>query len=122
MPSIATRMIAKQHAWYRTIVFMMSYLRLKDPILDVQIPHLERMTLDKCAARLDRVTHQDVENLICLHRILDRDLQKGALLGDRGRCPELIGIHFSQSFVALDREALLAKIDDVVHKFSRVVE
>ncbi len=49
--------------------------------LNVQILNVQRVVFDKFAARFDLVAHQHSENLIGFDRVINFDLQQGALFG-----------------------------------------
>src|SRR5262245_55618615 len=72
-----------------------------DRALDVE-PRVLRVALDEPPARFHFITHERGEDLVGFDRVLDRDLQNGASLRIHGRFPELLGIHFAQTLVALD--------------------
>src|SRR5437868_2010813 len=70
--------------------------------LDVQVAHGLRVRLDEAFAGVHVVAHQDVENLVGLHRVLDLDPQQHAVLGVHGGIPELLGVHLAETLVAGD--------------------
>jgi hypothetical protein len=71
--------------------------------LHVQVPDAERVQLDEGAARLDLVAHQLGEDLVGGDAVLDLHLEQPPRLRVHRRLPELLGIHFAQSLVPLDR-------------------
>ena len=42
--------------------------------------------------------------------------------GVHGRLPELLGVHLAQALVPLDREALFAEFQHIVHELARIRE
>ena len=66
--------------------------------------------MDEFAARFDDVAHQLGENLIGFRHVSDLDLQERALIGVERRLPKLFGIYFAQAFVALQVDALAARL------------
>jgi len=73
---------------------------------DVKVCHLLRMADDEVFPDLNVFSHQCLEDLIGFHRILDIYLPEDPVLGIHGGFPELVGVHLTQTLVALDRNAL----------------
>src|SRR5688572_4416613 len=73
--------------------------------LDVEVSYVFGVLLDKLAARLHVVAHQRLEQLVRFCVILHVDLQDRAALRVHRRLPELVGVHLSQTLVALDVDA-----------------
>src|SRR5580704_10492138 len=83
---------------------------------DVEIRHRQRILLDELTPRLDLIAHQRGEDLIRRYRVLDAHLQQPPRLRiDRG-LPELLGIHLTQSLVALYRLALAGLLEQPGHR------
>src|SRR3954462_3510279 len=76
--------------------------------LDVEIGDAEGVVLDELAARFDDVTRQARENLVGDVGLGDLDAEQRTVGGVERRLPQLLGVHFAQALVALDREALAA--------------
>src|SRR6476659_4742821 len=91
-------------------------------LLDIQIRDLERVLLDELAARLDLVAHEDGEDVVCGDRVLDAHLQELALRGIHRRLPELFRIHLPEPLVALDDEALLPRLHQIVEQLFLVAD
>ncbi len=60
------------------------------------------MRLDKLPARGDFAAHQRGEDGVRLLGIVHGDPEHDAVIGVHRRVPELLGIHFTKTFVALD--------------------
>src|ERR1044071_9255786 len=74
--------------------------------LDVEVADVERVFFDELAARLDEVAHQLGEDAVGGLHLLDLHLEQVALGGIHCRLPQLLGVHLSQSLVALDLQSL----------------
>src|ERR1700737_4637710 len=70
--------------------------------LDVQVAHGLGVRLDESLARIDVVTHQDVEDLVRFHRIFDLDAQQHPVLWVHRGFPELVRVHLTETLVAGD--------------------
>src|SRR2546423_4637187 len=70
--------------------------------LDVQVAHGLCVRLDEALARIDFVTHQDVEDFVRLDRIFDLDPQQHSILWVHCRVPELLRVHLTETLVAGD--------------------
>src|SRR5688500_2947614 len=72
-------------------------------ILDRQVLYVNKfgMCLNKALTRFNLVTHQARENTISTLSVLDLNLHQYTVFRIHSRVPELLGIHFSQSLVAL---------------------
>ncbi len=72
--------------------------------------------MNKITAGLYFIAHQSRKRLIRLHRVLQRHSENSAFLRVHRSFPKLFGIHFSQTFVALDQKPLLAlRLDKFQH-------
>ena len=58
--------------------------------------------LDKFLTGSDLVTHKDSEYLVCLYSVFHFDLDNGSALGVHCCFPELIGVHFTKTFITLN--------------------
>src|SRR5947209_4834012 len=74
--------------------------------LDVQVRDAERIVLDELAARFDHVTHQPREDLVGDVGLRDFDAKQRAVGGVERGLPQLLGVHFAKTLVALDRQPL----------------
>ena len=83
-------------------------------VSDVEIADVECVVFDELAPRLDLITHQRREHLIGLGVILGADLQQRPVLRIHRRRPQGIRVHFAETLVAIDRDALAAGIDEEV--------
>ena len=81
---------------------------------NIQIGDLQGVFLDEVAAGFDDVAHQGGKHGVGVVAMGDLDLQQGAGFGVQGGFPQLIGIHFPQALIALDRQAFAAGLDDLV--------
>ena len=70
--------------------------------LDIKIFYILRMRLDKLFSWGDLGTHEDIEYFVGSLGIFDRYLFEQAIFRIHRRFPELVRIHFSETFVALD--------------------
>ena len=95
LASSATRKLMRATQFY-----VLPYKRLKIQVLDA-----ERVLLDEFAAGFYDVTHQLGEQVVCFGHIRDLNLQQGAGVGVKRGFPQLIGVHFAQTFVALQGQA-----------------
>src|SRR6185295_3277694 len=86
---------------------------------DVKVGDRQGVALDELTARLDDIAHQPREDLVGLAEIADLHLQQRARLLVERRLPELLGIHFAQTFVALHADALAARIINGIEKAAR---
>src|SRR6266540_2879850 len=75
--------------------------------LDVQVHDFLRVLLDVLAPWLDRLSHEDGEQRVRGQGVVDRDLFQEAPRGVHGRLPQLVGVHLSEAFVPLVRDALV---------------
>src|SRR5512137_237461 len=57
-----------------------------------------------------RFTHQDGEEFVCLNSVFDGDMEHHPLFGVHGGFPELLRVHLSETFVALDAKAGLTHL------------
>src|SRR5262245_47844169 len=87
------------------------------PTLNVEVLHIERVVFNEASARLDLVAHQHGEDFVGLDRVVDPDLQERAFFGVHRRLPQLLRVHFAQAFVALNRQILLGRRQNVVEHF-----
>src|SRR2546425_4889826 len=75
--------------------------------LYVEVPHPERVQLDKRAPRLDFVAHQLGEDLVGGDAVLDLHPEQSPGRHVHGRFPELLWIHLAQALVALQAHRFL---------------
>src|SRR5580658_3834954 len=86
-----------------------------DARLDIQIGDRQCIFFNELAARLDLISHARREDLIRGHRVLDAHLQQPARARIDGRLPELIGVHLTQTLVALDGLTLARLLEQPAH-------
>ncbi len=78
--------------------------------LDIQ-PCLVGVGLDEATTGWNRIAHEHVKGAVGLSRVLNVDLEDGAILWVHGRVPKLLVIHLSQALVALlDANTFVAKL------------
>ena len=65
------------------------------------------VALDEFAAGANVLTHEHGEDAVSLGGVLDVDLLEQTVLRIHGCLPELLGIHLTQTFVALCDDVLL---------------
>ena len=80
---------------------------------DVEELDVEGVVLDELAAGRDFVAHEKREERVGLGGVGDVHLEEAAVLGVHRRLEELFWIHFTETLVALDVEALAAVAADV---------
>src|SRR5262245_31127134 len=77
-------------------------------VLHVKVLDVECVVFDELAAGLDLITHQGGEHLIRLRVVFGANLQQRAILWiHRGR-PQRIRVHFAETLVAIEGDALPA--------------
>ena len=91
-------------------------LRLR---LHVQISHFQCVGLNEVSSGLDLITHQNREDLVDAGHVFQFDFQQRPDFRIHRRFPELIRVHFAETFVALDTESVLALIEDRLDQLSR---
>ena len=79
------------------------------------------MGLDEGLARRHLFAHQHAEDLIRFGGVLDIYLEQGAGCRVHGGLPELLGAHFTQTFVALEVDLSVAVFDSFKHFVSFLV-
>src|SRR5947209_20163732 len=72
------------------------------------------MALNKPLPRSHLITHQHIENLISLHRLLNRHLQNRPLSRIHRRIPQSLRIHLPQTLVAANLRLLAAVLSLVL--------
>ena len=87
--------------------------------LDVEVGDAQRIVLDELAARLDHVAHQPREDLVGDVGLRDFDPKQRAVGRIERRFPQLLGVHFAKTLVALDRQALAPRGEDRVEQLRR---
>ena len=89
--------------------------------LDIQVLDALGMGLDEGLARRYLFTHQDAEGLIGFNRIRYAHLKQGPGLRVHGGLPELLGGHFTQTFIALEIDLPVGLFDSPQHIVSFLV-
>src|SRR5678816_2781660 len=86
---------------------------------NVEVSDAERVVLNELAPRLDDVAHEPREYLVGDIGLRDLDPEQRAVGGVQGCFPELLGVHFAESLVALDRQALSPRGEHRIEKLGR---
>jgi len=86
-------------------------------LLDIQVPDIQGVILNELAPGLDLFPHQFGEHLLGLHHIGYFHPQELAVEGVHRRFKELLGVHFAQTFEALDLDAMPADLLDCFKDF-----
>src|SRR5690606_18882624 len=87
---------------------------------DVEVPHVLRVLLDEAPTRLDFVAHERLEDLVGQDGVVERHLHDRPRLGVHRGLPELLGVHLTETLVALDHDVAVAlpvrveTLDDLV--------
>ena len=68
------------------------------------------MVADEVSALLDVVAHQDAEESVCFAGVVDLDVQQGPRGRVHRRFPELLGVHFTETFEAFYLDAFSADL------------
>ena len=90
--------------------------------LDVEIGDIVGIVLDENSARFDNIAHEGRKDVIGVFCMTDFDLQKGSCGLIHGGFPELFGVHFPESFVALYFDAVSPLFENGVVKSGGLVE
>jgi hypothetical protein len=87
--------------------------------LDVEVAHVEGVVLDEPLAGLDDVAHKDVEHLVRFDGVVlvEADAEELADFGVHGGFEELLGVHFTESFEALDLDAASGDFENLAEDF-----
>ena len=62
----------------------------------------ECVRLNEVTPRFYVISHENIEHVVGVQPGLNPDLQKDACLGIHGGLPELVGVHFAQTFVSFN--------------------
>src|SRR5262245_58977851 len=90
--------------------------RARKTRLHVQVPNLQRVRLDEIPPGLDLVSHEDGEDLVGFDVVLDLNPEEPALRGVHRGLPELRRVHLAETLVALDRQAFLRALVELVER------
>ena len=88
--------------------------------LNVQLTNVQGIVLDKISPRFNFITHQNGKDFIRSHRILNIYLQESPGFRVHGRFPQLLGVHFPQTFESLHGQTFLAFLQHQLHQFLKV--
>jgi hypothetical protein len=88
---------------------------------EIEVFDIQRVLLDEFAARLNDIAHQFGEQIIRFGHIRYFDLQERARIRVQRGFPKLLGVHFTQAFVALQGQAFFAFGQDRVQQIKRAV-
>jgi len=83
---------------------------LRLSLLNIQISHILGVFLDKLPPRFDRIAHKSREQPVGLFGIFHFNQQQRSGFGIHGGPPELFRVHLTETFVALYRDAVFAKL------------
>src|SRR6185503_13667319 len=97
------------------------YLAASRP-LNVQELNVEGVVFDELTAGRDFVAHQQREKRVGLCRVVDGHAEQAALLRIHRGFEQLLGVHFTETLVALYRETLASERANVAEHFQRRVE
>src|SRR5687767_6099943 len=89
---------------------------------DVEVLHLQRMSLDELTARLDLITHEDAEKLVGTQGVVDAHLAQHASVGVHGGLPQLARVHLAKALVTADAQAAAAALVEETGELFRVAE
>src|SRR5437762_3392355 len=73
---------------------------------DIEVFYVERVVFDELAARLDLIAHERGEHQVGFRVVLGLHLQQRALRRVHRRFPQRVRVHFSETLIAIDRDAL----------------
>src|SRR2546423_13451275 len=68
---------------------------------DVEEPHVLGVALDEGPPGLHVLAHEHAEQLVCLRRVVERDLQQHPVRGVHGGVPQLVGVHLAEALEPL---------------------
>src|SRR5262250_3139071 len=85
--------------------------------LNVEIRDAQGVVLNELASRFDDVAHQAGEDLVGDVRLRNLDSKERPIRRIQRRLPQLLCIHLTKAFVALNRQALAATSKDRVEEF-----
>ena len=88
----------------------------------VEVGGVECVVFDEGAPRGDVFAHEHREGAVGDGSIGDFDLEEAAFLGVHGGFVELLGVHFAESFVALDIEAAAPYAADGFNNFNGAMD
>src|ERR1700728_3957739 len=89
--------------------------------LDVQIHHFQGVFFDKFAALLDVFAHERRENGLGRDGVLQAHFQQRARLGVHRGGPELLRVHFGQTFETRDGEIFLGVFQNIIQHGKRIL-
>src|SRR5579863_1225095 len=90
--------------------------------LNVQVLHIERVVFDELAPRLHLVAHEDREDLVGLHCVVEAHLQHHARVRIERGLPQLARVHLAEALVALELHALATARFEVIPQSVGVLE
>ena len=77
---------------------------------------VDGVLLDEFAARAYVVAHEHREDVVGVGSVFKRHLLEEACFGTHGGFPELLGVHFAETFVALGGDAVFGAVAVFVHE------
>src|SRR5688572_23670492 len=81
--------------------------------LYVEVADIQRVVFDEFAAWLDLIPHQRREHLIGFGMVLGPDFEQRPYVRIHRRAPQRVGVHLAEALIAVDRDSLLARDDEV---------
>ena len=90
--------------------------------LHIQIPHIQRVLLNKLPARFDVVAHEDAEEFVGGADVVHADLQQRAVGGVERRFAEFFRVHFAEAFEPGDLQTFFARGADGAGEAAEVFE
>lgn len=73
--------------------------------LNIDICRFQGVLFDEGTTWFNRIAHQGREQLVCSNRVFNGHAQHATAFRIHGGFPQLLRVHFAQTFIALDREA-----------------
>src|SRR5712692_9896709 len=91
-------------------------------LLHVKVANFQGVLLNKITPRRDLVAHEDGEDVLDAGDVLELDLEQHAGLWVHRGLPELAGVHFAKTFVALEAAPFFADLQDRADQLARAGE
>ena len=87
--------------------------------LNIQVSHVQCVVFDELAARLDHVAHQNRKHLVGLDSVVfvQIDLEQFAFFRIHRGLEQFLGIHFAETFEALDLHPATPDLQNLVQDF-----
>lgn len=75
---------------------------------------------DVVSARFDFIPHEEGKGITRFVEVVDGHLEQSTIFRSHGGLPELLGVHFTQTFVALDVRTLFGTRFDFIEKEKQI--